>query len=300
MKKTAALLLSALSLSAAALAQTETGQTIDERRAARRAAWAAMGIKDYVPPAIKTGTAEELGAWDAPDATQGAAADEKYFYAVANYVIGKYDRKSGELVSRWIGDRGGPIRHLNSCYAETGKLFCAHSNHPGLPMTSSIEIFDTKTMTHLDNKSLGMLDEGSFVWFDHYEDGWIAGFAHYDDETGLPYKDHTYATIVTFDMEWRKTGGYVLPPSILEKMAPQAASGGAMDDDGRLYVMGHDLPEMYVLEFPEMGSEMRHVATIAVPAEGQAFAFDPKEPRRVWAISRPRGKVVSFRLPEME
>lgn len=300
MKKSAAFLLSAAGLVSAAFAQTGEAESADAKRAARRAAWEALGIRDYAPPAVKQLKGEILGDFPAMEALQGVAADEKHFYAVANYVIGKYDRKTGDLVSRWIGERGGPIKHLNSCYAEAGKLYCAHSNHPGLPMTSSIEIYDTKTMSHVENKSLGMLDEGSFVWFDHYKDGWIAGFAHYDDETGLPYKDHTYANIVTFDKEWRKTGGYVLPPSILEKMAPQAASGGAVGDDGRLYVMGHDLPEMYVLEFPSMGSEMRHVATVSVPAEGQAFAFDPKEPRRVWAISRPRQAVTTFRLPSID
>ncbi len=300
MKKTAAFILSALSLCAASVTAAQEPNNIEARREARRAAWAAMGIEEYVPPEIKTGTAEEIGAWDAPDATQGVAADENHFYAVANYVIGKYDRETGELVKRWIGKRGGLIGHLNSCYEEAGRLYCANSNHPNLPMASSIEIFDAKTMTHMDSKSLGILDEGSLVWFDHYMDGWIAGFAQYDDETGLPYKDHTYATVVTFDKEWRKTGGYALPASILEKMAPQAASGGAIGPDGRLYVMGHDLPEIYVLNFPDMGPTLVHCATIAVPAEGQAFDFDPEEPDRVWAISRPRGKVVSFRLPAME
>ena len=142
MNKTAAAILSVLAFCAASFAQAEEPETIEARREARRAAWAAMGIEDYIPPEVKTGTAEELGAWDAPDATQGVAADEKYFYAVANYVIGKYERESGKLVKRWIGKRGGPIGHLNSCYEEAGRLYCANSNHPNLPMASSIEIFD--------------------------------------------------------------------------------------------------------------------------------------------------------------
>lgn len=289
--------LSLLCLTTAAAAGAP--QSDDERRAARRAAWEAIGVEDYEPPVVHALAAEKLEEFTAIEATQGVAADEKYFYAVANYVIAKYDRKTSELVKRWVGKRGGLIRHMNSCYAEAGKLYCANSNHPHLPMASSVEVFDAKTLEHVESKSLGVLDEGSLVWFDHYEDGWIAGFAHYDDETGLPYKDHTYASIVTFDKAWRKTGGYALPDAILDKMAPQAASGGAIGDDGRLYVMGHDLPEMYVLDFPAMGPVMMHIATIAVPAEGQAFDFDPADPRRVWAISRPNGKVVSFRLPEI-
>ncbi|GGC99763.1 hypothetical protein [Aquisalinus flavus] len=266
----------------------------------RRAQWEAMGIEDYQPPAAAEYEAALIEGFPAIEAGQGAAADADHFYAIVNYVIGKYDRQTGELVGRWKGPRGGPIGHLNSCYAEAGKLYCANSNHPNLPMGSSIEIFDTETMTHEASKSLGMMDEGSLVWFDHYKDGWIAGFAHYDDETGLPFKDHTYASIVLFDDRWRRTGGYMLPASILEKMAPQAASGGAMGDDGYLYVMGHDLPEMYVLRFPQMGPSMEHVATISVPAEGQAFAFDPENARDVWAISRPARQVRHFTIPPID
>lgn len=282
-------------------AEERTAERSDEeRRAARRAAWAAIGIKDYEAPPVITLKAESIAEFHAIEALQGAAADSEHFYAIVNYVIGKYERDTGRFVKRWAGARGGPIRHLNSCFAEAGQLYCANSNHPQLPMASSIEIFDAATMTHAESISLGVMDEGSLVWFDRYKDGWIAGFAHYDDETGLPYKDHTYAAVVVFDAEWRRKGGYALPPGVLERMAPQAASGGALGDDGRLYVMGHDRKEMYVLEFPEIGPVLNHVATIAVPAEGQAFAFDPEDRRRVWAISRPRQHVLSFRLPEVE
>ncbi|MEM9494419.1 MAG: hypothetical protein AAGA09_00305 [Pseudomonadota bacterium] len=283
----------AASLSLAAFAAKPDAK----KRETRRASWAAIGIEDHQPNEVAALSAKPLEEFSAVEALQGAAADDAHFYAIVNYVIGKYDRKTGALVARWKGKRGGPIRHINSCFEEDGRLYCANSNHPQLPMASSIEVFETKSMAHVDSKSLGVMDEGSLVWFDRFKDGWIAGFAHYDDETGLPYKDHSYAAVVTFDAEWRRTGGYALPASILEKMAPQAASGGALGADGRLYVMGHDRPEMYVLQFPAMGPVLEHVATIAVPAEGQAFAFDRADPHRVWAISRPRQKVLSFEIP---
>lgn len=284
-------------MSAGSVAAEEQAQG-DARRAAFQKAWAEIGIKDYQAPEVRQFTATDIKTFPAVEAGQGAAADATHFYAVVNYVIGKYDRETGGLVGRWVGDRGGLIGHLNSCYVEGTDLLCANSNHPNLPMASTIEVFDTATMTHKSSKSLGLTEEGSLVWFDRYEDGWIAGFANYDDETGLPYKDHTYAGIVLFDEDWRRRGGYALPGSLLAKMAPQAASGGAIGPDGRLYVMGHDLPEMYVLDFPPMGPTMVHVATLRVPSEGQAFAFDPVEPQRVWAISRPRREVVTYLIPE--
>ena len=78
---------------------------------------------------------------------------------------------------------------------------------------------------------------------------------------------------MTFDAEWRRTGGWLFPPSALERMAPYAASGGAIGPDGWLYLLGHDRPEMYVVARPSMGPTMIHLATIDLEAEGQAFAW---------------------------
>ena len=243
--------------------------------------------------------AAEIARIEAPEARQGAAADADHVYAIVNFAIGKYDRETGERVDGWEGPRGGLIGHLNSCFAEEGQLLCANSNHPEVPMASSVEIFDTETMEHAGTKSLGLMDEGSLTWFDHLGAGWIVGFAHYNDETGEPFKSNAYAGVHTFDKEWRRTGGWRLPPHLIAEMAPQAASGGALGEDGLLYIFGHDKPELYVLAKPDMGPTLLHVATIAVDAEGQAFSFDPEDPRVIWAISRPNGQVRGFRLPEV-
>lgn len=276
------------------------GAGLDEnKRAAVQAAWRAIEFKPYQAAPVQQLIAADIKRYDAIEAGQGAAADSTYFYAISNYVIGKYSRATGNLVARWKGLRGGPIGHINSCYSDQDRLYCANSNHPAVPMASSIEIFDTRSMYHAESKSLGLMDEGSLVWFDVYKGGWIAGFAHYDDETGEPFKGQAYAGVVLFDKAWRRTGGFALPPSILDRMAPQAASGGAIGPHGLLYIMGHDLPEMYVLQFPKMGPYLEHVATITVPAHGQAFAFDTNTPRKVWAIDRPTRQVVSFTLPDL-
>lgn len=241
--------------------------------------------------------AKQLASWPAVEAGQGAAGANGEFFAIVNHAIGRYDQETGERLAQWMGPRQGLIRHLNSCFVEAGSLVCAHSNHPEVPMASSIEAYDAETLEPLWSHSLGLMDEGSLVWFDHLGDGWIAGFAHYNDETGVPYKTNAYSSINSFDAEWRKTGGWMLPNALVERMAPQAASGGAIGEDGLLYVMGHDLPEMYVLAKPVMGPKLIHVATIAIAAEGQAFAFDPDDPRVVYAISRKNRAVRKFRLP---
>lgn len=254
----------------------------------------------YVAPAPLALEATTARIYDAPEADQGAAADGKYFYAVDNSVIAKYALKDGGRVAAWEGPAHGLIRHLNSCFAEKGRLYCANSNYSLTPMGSSAEIFDSATMTHAESHSLGLTEEGSLVWFDRYGGGWIAGFAHYDENGGLPYKDHRYSSVVTFDGEWRRTGGWLFPDSVLARMAPHAASGGAVGPDGLLYVMGHDRPEIYVLGKPVMGPTLIHVATIAVEAEGQAFSFAPGGARRVYAVSREGGKVIAIDLPKVD
>jgi hypothetical protein len=258
----------------------------------------AAPVYEPVPP--QQLSARMIGEFDAPEARQGVAVDGHHFYAVINTVIGKYDKETGENVGRWMSPRGGLIGHINSCFAEDGRLWCANSNYPETPMASSVEVFDSGEMRHIESHSLGILDEGSLTFFDRYGDGWIAGFAHYDEEGGLEYKDSSFSGIVAFDTDWRRTGGWMLPQSVRERMAPYAASGGAFGPDGLLYLFGHDQPEMYVLARPAMGPVLLHVATIEIDAAGQAFAWDKSQPRTIYAINRPTSSVRVFEMPEVQ
>jgi hypothetical protein len=250
-----------------------------------------------VPPAQLKATL--LREHAAPEARQGVAVDRTNFYAVVNNVVARYDKSTGERTGYWASPRGGLIRHINSCLADAGKLWCANSNFPEVPMASSVEVLDARSMRHVESRSLGVLDEGSLTFFDRYGKGWLAGFAHYDGEGGLPYKPARFAGIVTYDAEWRRTGGWMLPPTVLERMAPHAASGGALGPDGLLYLLGHDRPEMYVLARPVMGPVLLHVATIDIDVEGQAFSWDRSAGRTVYAINRPTGSVRVFSVPDV-
>lgn len=205
---------------------------------------------------------------------------------------------TGALVARWVTPKNGLVRHLNSCFEHERRLHCANSNYSETPHGSSAEIFDTDTMRHVDTHSLGMTEEGSLTWFDHYRGGWIAGFAHYSENGGVKFKDHTFSSVVTYDAQWGRTGGWLFPKPVVERMAPYAASGGAIGPDGLLYILGHDRPEMYVLARPAMGPTLIHVATIGVEAEGQAFAF--AEGRNIFAIDRRKGAVRQIILPQVD
>lgn len=235
----------------------------------------------------------------APEADQGAAVTSSHVFAIDNSTIAKYNLKTGVREGTWR-DADQIIQHLNSCFADGDALWCANSNYPALPMGSSIEVFDTKSMTPAGTRSLGLRDEGSLVWFDRIKDGWLVCFAHYDGERGAGFKDHRYASVITVDKEWRRTGGWLFPAGIVEKMAPHAASGGALGPDGLLYVMGHDLAEIYVLAKPARGPVLAHVATIAVEAEGQAFSFGPDGQRTIAAVDRRKGDILLIDLPTVD
>src|SRR5690606_24801350 len=52
---------------------------------------------------------QAIGGLPAPEAVQAAAADERFVYAIANSVVAKYDRASGERVAASTGE----AKHLN-------------------------------------------------------------------------------------------------------------------------------------------------------------------------------------------
>ena len=258
---------------------------------------AASQAPDYTPPDVRRLTARTLRVFKAPEATQGAAADRRHFYAIGNTVIAKYEIASGRRIGEWAGPRNGLVRHMNSCLADGGRIWCANSNYSQTPMGSSIEVFDAGTLAHVDSHSLGMMDEGSLTWFDRYRDGWIAGFAHYDGTGGVPFKNHRFSSVVSFDAEWRRTGGWLFPSTAIERMAPYAASGGAIGPDGWLYLLGHDRPEMYVVARPSMGPTLIHLATIDLEAEGQAFSWAQDGSRTVFTVDRRKGLVRRIEIP---
>ena len=89
---------------------------------------------------------EEVRRFAAPEANQAVAVDASHFYAIGNHVVAKYDKKTGKRLAAWEGEKARPLIHLNSGIVRNGILYCAHSNYPGIPMVSSIEMWNTKTM----------------------------------------------------------------------------------------------------------------------------------------------------------
>lgn len=248
--------------------------------------------------ALALPAATEVRRVPAEDARQGAVSDGRHLYAIDNAAISKIDPASGRTIARWQGDKAA-FKHMNSCIAVKDRLVCAASNYPDVPMASSIEWFDTRSMKHVASRSLGP-GRGSLTWLDWHGGSWWACFANYDGKGGEPGRDHRLTTLVRFDRNFAERGAWLFPPEILDRMAPYSSSGGAWGADGRLYVTGHDRPEVYVLELPRVGTVLKHVATIPVAVEGQAVAFDRSADRVLFGISRARREVVGMRLPAVE
>lgn len=241
-------------------------------------------------------TCKELKRFKAAEAHQGVAVDAEHFYAIANRSIGQYSKKTGKLVRRWKDSEKPTLTHMNGGVVVDGKLYCAHSSSPHRPAVSSIEIWDTKTLTHVASHSFGTFG-GALNWIDRHDGFWWAVFAYYDPE-GPNSVERT--TLIKFDDKWRRLEAWVFPKDVLKRFAPGSNSGGSWGPDGLLYCTGHDHGELYALELPETGSVLKLVDTVSLNITGQGIAWDKSEPRTIYGISRPRHEVVISRILELQ
>jgi len=226
-------------------------------------------------------------------AKQGVAVDADYFYVINNSSITKHEKESGKKIASWQGEHDG-LKHMNAGVILAGKLYCAHSNYPELPMVSSVEIFDTTTLSHIGTYSFG-IDYGSLTWIDFKDGQWWAVFAHYNKE-GYPH-ENTWTSLVQFSADWQRLQSWVFPQELIKRFGHMSCSGGLWLPDGKLYITGHDLPELYRLSLPEMGSVLVLDKIYQVPIKGQAIAVDKSKVSPVfYGIDRERKEVVRFEL----
>jgi hypothetical protein len=253
------------------------------------AAFLALGLaaESGAAPAL-----EQIGEFTVAEANQGVGVDARHFYAVDNYVIGKYDKKTGKLVKKWQGDKKGPILHLDSAMLMDGKIYAAHSNYPQWPMTSSIEIFDAETMEHIGTHSFG-IQWGSLTWVDWHNDHWWMTFANYDRLIGpnkTPYGHKANTVMVKFSRDFRPVESWTLPKAILDRFEDMSNSGGSWGPDGFLYLTGHDPAELYRMRLPKAGSVLELVDILLMNIRGQGIAWDRSQPGVIYGIIRATAK----------
>ena len=241
---------------------------------------------------------QEIARFDVPEARQGIAVDEHFFYAIDNSRIGKYRKDNGERLAAWQGEKDGPIIHLDSGMIFNGKLYCAHSNYPGIPMTSSIEVWDAESLQHIDSHSFGIY-RGSCTWVDRHDGFWWAAFAHYEKWKAETFKGTEWTSVVKFDDQWQELASWVFPAPVVERFRPMSNSGGSWGPDGLLYCTGHDRAELYALQLPAMGSELIWKKTVPIPVLGQGIAWDRFHPGEVWGIRKKDRQVVGLKLAQI-
>jgi hypothetical protein len=239
--------------------------------------------------------AEEIRRWPAPEANQAVAADRDFFYAIGDHAIGKYEKKTGKRVAGWECEKGKPLIHLDSGVVHDGVLYCAHSNFPGLPMVSSIEMWDTATLRHSGTHSFGIF-AGSATWIDLQGGDRYVTFAHYKTTADEPSRDPRWTTLIQFTADWQQRQAWVYPEEVVSKLGNYSISGGLFTPDRKLFCTGHDNPEIYVLSFPKAGSSLVLEAVIPIPVNGQGIALDPVDPAILYGIDRPKREIVVARI----
>jgi hypothetical protein len=228
------------------------------------------------------------------EARQGVAVDADYFYTVNSTGIGKYNKKTGSLILTWK-DTTGIIAHLDGGVVKKDKLFCAHSNYPGIPMTGSIEIFSTKDLRHVSSHSFG-IKYGSCTWADFYDNTWWVCFAHYDQFKKEINKGTEWTMLVRFDSDWSEKESWTFPQNVIAEIRPMSASGGSWGPDGKLYITGHDSAKVYILKLPRSGSVLEYVQSVKIDSHGQGIAWDRSEKDMLYGIIRKDNSVVVSEL----
>lgn len=233
----------------------------------------------------------------APEARQGVAADGEFLYIISNHALGKYRKDTGGRVAAWECPEGEPLTHLNAGIIHAGRLYCAHSNYPGVPNLSSVEIWDPATLRHTGTHSFGRAD-GSFTWLDRRNGRWVACFVHYGQRGAEPGRGPEWTRLVEYDDEWRETGGWAFPADLMRQLSARgfSVSGGAFGPGGFLFVTGHDDTALYVLAMPEAGPTLKWVATIPITAQGQAFSWDPQDPGLLYTLSKSGREIIVGRV----
>lgn len=206
---------------------------------------------------------KQTGQLAAAEATQAAAADEDFVYAVTNHVVAKYERATGKLLAHSTGK----AQHLNSAFVHEGKVYCAHSNYPRKPEQSQIMVLDPQTMQLTVFKDFGNYG-GSLTWVVRHDDGWWCNFARYGEKNAETF-------LVRFDDEWREDRRWTYPPEVVKRLGTYSVSGGLWRDE-RLLVTDHDHGILYELRVPEEDSVLELAALHKAPFTGQGIAADPK------------------------
>jgi hypothetical protein len=253
-----------------------------------------LACSDAPPAAPTVQPLKLIRRWPAAEAKQGVAVDSRYFYAIDDAAIGKYEKASGARAGGWKAASDDRITHLDSGVVVDGRLYSAHSNYPDTPMVSSVEVFDVERMSHVQHIPLPAV--GSATWIDPKDGSWWVTFGHYAGIGAEPGKGPADTTIVEFDDQWRERRRWSFPAEVVRRWSGMSSSGGVWVGDV-LYTTGHHARELYVLAPPTTGSVLALRTIVPFESEGQGIAVD-RAARQLYSIQRRTREVLVSELPD--
>lgn len=239
--------------------------------------WIKILLIGIIIASFHTGHAQEftlMKTFQVKAAKQAVAVDSDHFYVINNSEITKHAKNDGRQIAVFDGRPIG-FTHLNSGVVLDGQLYCANSNFPKIPMLSSVEIFDVKTMSHLGSHSFGIDQRGSLTWIDRKDGFWWAVFAQYSGKNASDGKDNRWTTLVKMDDNWQQLGAWVFPDHLSAAFGNYSNSGGNWSTEETIFCTGHDNAEVYELKIPKSAYTLEYIRTIPVAGiEGQGIALD--------------------------
>lgn len=238
--------------------------------------WISLAFAGELP--APSGAYVATGTMNSSYATQAAAADDKYVYAISSTTVAKYDRATGKELAK----SRGAAQHLNSGFLWNGKLYCVHSNYPQMPHESDLRVLDPESMElivfhRFENPP------GSLTWAVRRGEYWWCHFAHYG-------ADNARAVLVKYDDRWKELARWRYPKDLVADWDGASLSGGIWQGEEILGI-GHDKTVLYRLRVPARGDEIELVGVLQSPFPGQGIATDPKTGGLV-GISRPKRQVI--------
>jgi hypothetical protein len=242
--------------------------------------------------------AEELRRIDVPEPAVGVAVDDEHVYAIHARAISKLKKDTGRVEIVWRAPKSQPHIRLSSGVVYDGKLHAALANVPAHPRANSVEIWDTATMRHVASHSLG-IDDMTLAWIDRRGDDWWACFGPGPSEPSHagPLRDVRWSSLVRFDDQWRRTGGWTLPAELLSRLPLEGLGGGLASGDTRFWCTAPGNADVHLLGLPNAGSALRLIATYRAPVAGPGLAVDPIERDVFYRVDAERQQIVAFRLP---
>ncbi len=235
----------------------------------------------------------EIQRFKSADAHQGVGVGPERVYAIGSRSITAHDRLTGMPLTRWKAPLLSEWIHLDSGFVKDGKLYCAHSNYPLLPMTGSVEVFDAKTL-HWEERHVFEKVPGSCTWVVWHENAWWACFAHYSGLGGYPDKDPSWTTLVRYSEDWKEERRWRFPKEVLERFGRYSCSGGSWGPDGLLYCTGHDAAEVYVLSVSDTEEilELKRIQPINCLGQGIAWDVESAPNATLYTIKRKTREII--------